>query len=116
MNSAIRLTCLIALPLALSACGEKKAEDKASAAGEILPGSISDAMLPLDTVRSEPPLAPKPSPKVKAGAPTDETEANDEAPDGAGTATNAAATPAARPTAAATATAAPSPTTPAAQP
>ena len=45
--------------LALAACqGEKKADNR-SAEGEILPGSISDAMLPLDTVRSQPPLAPK---------------------------------------------------------
>lgn len=46
--------------LALSACGEKapeSAEERKTAAGEVLGGSISDAMLPLDTVTSQsPPL------------------------------------------------------------
>lgn len=57
MNAAFRLACFTLLPLALAACGKKDASDKA-AGGEILPGSASDAMLPLDTVRSQPPLAP----------------------------------------------------------
>ena len=43
MNLVVRSLALGALALAL---------------GEILPGSASDAMLPLDTVRSQPPLAP----------------------------------------------------------
>ena len=46
--------------LALSACQEeKRAVPKGTAGGEILEGSVSDAMLPLDRVRSQPPLAPK---------------------------------------------------------
>lgn len=44
--------------LALPACS-KKPETQAQAGGEILEGSISDAMLPLDTATSQPPLAPK---------------------------------------------------------
>jgi len=48
------------LMLALAAC---KADEKkpvgGNASGEILPGSVSDAMLPLDTVTSQAPLAPK---------------------------------------------------------
>jgi len=35
---------------------DRKTDSNASAAGEILPGSASDAMLPYDTVRSQPPL------------------------------------------------------------
>ena len=44
--------------LALTACS-KKPETQAQAGGEILEGSIRDAMLPLDTATSQPPLAPK---------------------------------------------------------
>lgn len=59
---ALRLALILVAPLALSACGsgtsDKKQKDQRTAAGEILPGSISDAMLPYDTVRSQPPLAP----------------------------------------------------------
>ena len=51
---------LVLATAALAGCGKDKAADpKAQAAGEVLPGSISDAMLPLDTVRSQPPLAPR---------------------------------------------------------
>ncbi len=49
----------IMLLAALAACQGEKQADNRSAEGEILPGSVSDAMLPLDTVRSQPPLAPK---------------------------------------------------------
>lgn len=53
---------LAAMALALAACqAEKKPDTKAAAGGEVLPGSLSDAMLPIDTVRSQPPLAPKPT-------------------------------------------------------
>ena len=47
--------------LLLSGCGsdEKKAGPARGAEGEILGQSVSDAMLPLDTVRSQPPLAPR---------------------------------------------------------
>ncbi len=59
--------------LALSACQQEAKQAKATggtAAGEILPGSASDAMLPVDTLRSQPPAAPKseagPTDKAKA--------------------------------------------------
>ena len=52
-----RFLATIAL-LALSACN-KQTDKQVQAGGEILPGSASDAMLPLDTVTSQPPLAPK---------------------------------------------------------
>ena len=47
--------------LALGACNSaaKKDEGAGTAQGQVLPGSASDAMLPLDTVKSQAPLAPK---------------------------------------------------------
>jgi hypothetical protein len=52
------LILAVAALLPLAACS-KKPETQAQAGGEILEGSISDAMLPLDTATSQPPLAPK---------------------------------------------------------
>lgn len=51
---------LVALAL-LAGCTEqpKRKAGAGTAEGEILDSSTSDAMLPLDTVRSEAPLAPK---------------------------------------------------------
>lgn len=49
---------LVLAPLVLAACGDKSSDDGARAAsGEVLEGTISDEMLPVDTVRSQPPLA-----------------------------------------------------------
>jgi hypothetical protein len=99
MIRVVRLTCLIALPLAVAACGDKEPDTRATAAGEILEGTTSDAMLPLDTVRSQPPLAPR-TEASKAGGKKGETEAEagDEAADSAAAPTDAAATPATAPT------------------
>ena len=48
-----------ALAFALAACGSEKADPNAKAAGgEILPGTISDSMINLDTSTATPPLAP----------------------------------------------------------
>ena len=48
-----------ALLLLLSACGSEKADPNARAAGgEVLPGTISDAMIDLDRSTATPPLAP----------------------------------------------------------
>lgn len=52
------LVCLAALGLAACDQAPKKTA-AATAEGEILPGSASDSMLPLDTLRSQAPLAPK---------------------------------------------------------
>ena len=52
---------LAACVLALAGCkgDAKKDAGAGKAQGEVLPGSASDAMLPLDTVKSQAPLAPK---------------------------------------------------------
>ena len=76
------LLCLIALCVAAAACDSKQAKPgEADAAGEVLPGSASDAMLPYDTIRSQPPLAPQTEaarPGVTAGR-GDASEAAEEA-------------------------------------
>ena len=58
------------LPLALLAgCNDAPADDSRAASGEVLEGTISDAMLPIDTVRSEPPLEdPEAFAKAQSGA------------------------------------------------
>jgi hypothetical protein len=89
----VRLACLIALPLALAACGRNEPDAKARAAGEILEGSVSDAMLPLDTVRSQPPLAPRTEAAKPGGKADDEGEAAEETTDAAATAIDGTATP-----------------------
>jgi hypothetical protein len=51
---------IVLLALALGACNQTAPKQAGgTAGGEVLPGSTSDAMLPLDTVRSQPPLAPR---------------------------------------------------------
>jgi hypothetical protein len=80
MIRAPRLLCLVVLPLALTACKEsRKPAETAIAQGEILPGSASDAMLPLDTTRSQPPLAPRETASGKPGKPAADSE-NTQAP------------------------------------
>lgn len=61
----------IALGLALGGCG-KKADDKAATAAgaEVLPGTISDDMIDLDTSTASPPLAPARTEKKKAAPPS----------------------------------------------
>lgn len=52
MLATVALACLI-----LGGCGKKAAEGN-KATGEVLEGTISDAMIATDQNRSEPPLAP----------------------------------------------------------
>ena len=73
MRAELRpVTILLLAGLALMGCQGKKAPVQGTAGGEVLPGSVSDAMLPIDTVRSQPPLAPKSEP---SGAKADESDA-----------------------------------------
>lgn len=53
-----RLPLLLLLTATLAGCGQEPAEpdDQRSAAGEVLEGTISDEMLPLGQLRSQPPL------------------------------------------------------------
>jgi len=85
----VRIATALLACLALAACkGEQKKETGGTAQGEILPGSASDAMLPLDTVKSQAPLAPKAEggakPDAKAGPKaadaTDTADKSDAAP------------------------------------
>lgn len=88
---------ILLLALGLAACGSaRKDEGAGKAEGEILPASVSDAMLPLDTVRSQAPLAPQ-----AEGASKGNKTADDAASDAAADEAPAAEAPAAAPEAAA---------------
>jgi hypothetical protein len=91
------------LPLALVAgCDKPARNDARSASGEVLDGTISDAMLPLDKLKSQPPLlAPNERAKTPEGA---EDEAGDEteAPEATSAGPQDEATPTPQPTASGT--------------
>lgn len=61
---------VIGAALLLAACGGGDASTDGAVAegGEVLEGTASDAMLPIATVTSQPPLAP-PEPEPRASAP-----------------------------------------------
>lgn len=91
LRSARCLALALAPLLAACGSGSAPATDKGAAAqGEILGGTVSDSMLPLDDLRSEsPPMKPSPA----AAAADDGTTAGAseaEAGDGASTATDPA--------------------------
>ena len=104
---------LLALPFLalLAACGDKDSAgasaERQTAAGEILPGTISDEMLPLDSVKSQsPPMKDSSSDKggTKAGGDstaTEEAEAEAEAEAEGDAADAPAAAPSSSPSAAA---------------
>lgn len=53
---------VLALPLALAACdqpADAPAERGGAASGEVLPATVSDAMIPLEQLESQAPLAPR---------------------------------------------------------
>ena len=93
-----RKAVLLATPagalLLLAAChGSKtaKSDDQRTAAGEVLSGSISDAMLPYDTATSQPPLAPRRH--AAAGAGADEAASGADSGTAAGSAETGEAAP-----------------------
>jgi hypothetical protein len=51
-----RLLALLAPLALLAACNDTPKDDGRAASGEVLEGTVSDAMLPVDRVQSEPPL------------------------------------------------------------
>lgn len=55
------LLMLAAATLALGACKKVEEQPKAAAGGKLLPRSVSDDMLPYDTLRSKASLAPPPA-------------------------------------------------------
>ncbi len=93
----------VALLLALGGCQKGSEPEKGAAkaaGGEVLPGSVSDAMIDLDGATGTPPLQPAPKAKASSSAPQDTaSDATDGAtPDATGTAAAAAAAaPAAAP-------------------
>lgn len=80
--SPSRLIAVSTFALALAACNGDAAEE-GQAAGQVLDGTISDQMLPVDQVRSEAPLA---DPTAARAATASGSEAADEpdAPEDAG--------------------------------
>jgi hypothetical protein len=87
------------LPLALLAgCNDKTDKnDRRSASGEVLQGTTSDAMLPLDKLKSQGPmLAPSERKSTPEGV-DDETSGVDEATSGTSAAPEEDATPAPAP-------------------
>lgn len=71
----LRTSAIATMVLALAACGG--GNDKGAgrtAEGQVLEGSASDAMLPVDTVRSQAPLAPH-----EGGGASDKAKTDDSA-------------------------------------
>jgi hypothetical protein len=71
--------CLVVGALMVSACGgdappeETEAEAERNAKGEVVGGTISDAMIPLDQLRSQsPPMREAPSRPTATAAPVEE--------------------------------------------
>ena len=83
--------------LTLTACqAEPNKTAGGTAQGEVLPGAASDAMLPLDTLKSQAPLAPKTESEggdKAAAKPGDKPKPADKASDAAPPAATAADTP-----------------------
>ena len=83
--------------LTLTACqAEPNKTAGGTAQGEVLPGAASDAMLPLDTLKSQAPLAPKSegeSGDKSAAKPGDKPKTANKASDAAPPAETAADTP-----------------------
>jgi hypothetical protein len=78
-----QILALLALALLAACGGEAPTGDGRSASGEVLEGTISDAMLPVDRVRSEPPLE-DPEAFARARDAADGAEAVEGAGDAAG--------------------------------
>ncbi len=82
----------LAICFLAAACGQKAEEGNAVATtAEVLPGSISDSMIDLDTSTESPPMAPVRSDPAKKAAPSGSAAA---APDEAPARTPPAADPA----------------------
>lgn len=72
--------CLV-LGLLVSACGKKADDGSATApAAEVMPGSVSDAMINLDTSTASPPMAAVKAAPKKAAAPASDEKAQADEP------------------------------------
>ena len=98
LRPALALTAI-----ALLAACNKSTQTNRSASGEVLQGTISDNMLPLDKVTSQPPLAAPTGNGKGSGKPGEHAGADTAADSAAGDADAAASTAAAEAPAAATA-------------
>jgi hypothetical protein len=100
--SPLVLGLALGLPLMLGGCGKQAAPASAlTASGEVLPGSVSDAMLNTDRSQSEAPLAPPPPgtpAKADIGSAAPSTEQAPEATAAAEGAPSADASPGPNPT------------------
>lgn len=76
----LSVAAVLAVSFSLAACGEEAVErgddDARTAVGEVRGGTISDAMLPLDTVQSQSP------PLREATQPQSQDDDTDDAPEG----------------------------------
>jgi len=73
-----KLIAAVLLTLALAACGQKGGKEQGGKAeGQILPASVSDAMVPVDQVQSQAPLAPQSSGKKEDKAEEADAAATD---------------------------------------
>lgn len=70
----VAITAVMLSALMLCGCNND-ASKQSVATGEILPGSISDAMVPEDQLTSQPPLAPQTARAAKKDATPDATGA-----------------------------------------
>ena len=72
----LRSAVLLAGLLALAACHRSgKGEDQRTAVGQVFSGSVTDAMLPYDSLRSQPQLAPARAAAASAAATDGATDA-----------------------------------------
>jgi hypothetical protein len=75
----VKRAVILAVALALAGCKDDvaaPAEKGGEATGEVLGGEISDAMIPLEQLESQAPLAPRQAPSAK--------DVDDEQPEAAG--------------------------------
>jgi hypothetical protein len=82
----------------LAACGKSSdGSDRRSASGEVLPGTVSDAMLPVDKLKSQPPLLAPSERKTTPEGVDDETSSVDDVPSESSATPDDEATPAPAP-------------------
>ena len=97
MTVARSLALLLPLVL-LGGCHKTAKNDQRSASGEVLQGTTSDAMLPLDTLKSQPPLLAPSQEKTTPEGVEDEGSGASDATSETSATPDAGATPSPSPT------------------